>query len=74
MNKTTKYDKSKSLVNSVEELDQLVVTKQDRIHSKEMKTSKSIYNLTVEIARLAQEDQRQIIALCVPGKLKPSKQ
>ena len=67
MNKTTKYDKSKSLVNSVEELDQLVVTKQDRIHSKEMKTSKSIYNLTVEIAKLAQEDQRRIIALRVPG-------
>jgi hypothetical protein len=55
-------------------LDQLVVTKQDRIHSKEMKTSKSIYNLTVKIARLAKEDQRRIIALRVPGKLKPSKQ
>jgi hypothetical protein len=57
----------------MEELDQLIVTKQERIHSKVMKTSKSIYNLTVEIAKLAQEDQRRIIALRVPGKLKPSK-
>ena len=73
VNISTKYNILKSLVHSLEDLDNVLITKQEKVHSKEMKTGKIMYNLSVEVARLAQEDHRRIIALCDPGKLKPSK-
>ena len=73
VNISTKYNILKSLVHSLEDLDNVLITKQEKVHSKEMKTNNIMFNLSVEVARLAQEDHRRIIALCDPGKLKPSK-
>jgi hypothetical protein len=73
VNMSIKYNILKSLVQSLEDLDNVLISKQENVHSKEMKTNNIMFNLSVEVARLAQEDHRRIIALCDPGKLKPSK-
>jgi hypothetical protein len=73
VNMSIKYNILKSLVQSLEDLDNVLISKQENVYSKEMNTNTIMFNVSVEVARLAQEDHRRIIALCDPGKLKPSK-
>lgn len=71
VNKISKYHRLKSLVNSLEDVDRSVVKRHNKIHYKETKTGTIMYNLTVELARLQQEDQLWIMAQYHPDKLKP---
>jgi hypothetical protein len=73
VNMSIKYNILQSLVQSLVDLDNVLISKQENVYSKEMNTNTIMFNVSVELARLAQEDQRRMIALCDPGKLKPSK-
>jgi hypothetical protein len=73
VNMSIKYNILESLVQSLVDLDNVLISKQENVYSKEMNTNTIMFNVSVEVARLAQEDHRRIIALCDPGKLKPSK-
>jgi len=53
--------------------DNVLLSKQVTVYSKGINTSTIMFNVSVELARLAQEDQRRIITQCDPGKLKSSK-
>ena len=72
-NMSIKYNILQSLVQSLVDEDNVLISKQVNVYSKEINTSTIMFNVSVELARLAQEDQRRIITQCDPGKLKPSK-
>ena len=73
VNMSIKYNILQSLVQSLVDEDNVLISKQVNVYSKEINTSTIMFNVSVELARLAQEDQRRIIMQCDPGKLKPSK-
>ena len=61
--KSIRYEKLKSLVDTLEIMDQAIGTKRDRVQSRMRKTSKIMYTLTVEIAKLSQEDHLRTLSL-----------
>ena len=63
IHKSVRYDKLKSLVQTLELIDQARATKRDKVHSRIRKTTKIMYTLTVEIAKLSQEDHLQSLSL-----------
>ena len=72
-NMSIKYSILQSLVQSLVDEDNVLLSKKVTVYSKGINTSTIMYNVFVELARLAQEDQRRIITQCDPGKLKSSK-
>ncbi len=72
-NMSIKYSILQSLVQSLVDEDNVLLSKQVTVYSKGINTSTIMFNVSVELARLAQEDQRRIITQCDPGKLKSSK-
>ena len=72
-NMSIKYSILQSLVQSLVDEDNVLLSKKVTVYSKGINTSTIMYNVSVELARLAQEDQRRIITQCDPGKLKSSK-
>jgi hypothetical protein len=72
-NMSIKYNILQSLVQSLVDEDNVLLSKQVTVYSKGINTSTIMFNVSVELARLAQEDQRRIITQCDPGKLKSSK-
>ena len=72
-NMSIKYSILQSLVQSLVDEDNVLLSKKVTVYSKGINTSTIMYNVFVELARLAQEDQRRIITQCDPGTLKSSK-
>ena len=72
-NMSSKYSILQSLVQSLVDEDNVLLSKQVTVYSKGINTSTIMFNVSVELARLAQEDQQRIITQCDPGKLKSSK-
>ena len=72
-NMSIRYSILQSLVQSLVDEDNVLLSKQVTVYSKGLNTSNIMFNVYVELARLAQEDQQRIITQCDPGKLKSSK-
>ena len=69
----SRYSILQSLVQSLVDEDNILLSKQVTVYSKGLNTSNIMFNVYVELARLAQEDQQRIITQCDPGKLESSK-
>ena len=69
----SRYSILQSLVQSLVDEDNVLLSKQVTVYSKGLNTSNIMFNVYVELARLAQEDQQRIITQCDPGKLESSK-